>query len=189
MAINSNAGGLQKPLEKSRGILWYADAGSVDISTITATSDLTTDFTEAGGITTDGITLTSNSEDSETYVDFNGIPFDSSEAVSTPQITFALLEVLSERAAKLVYADAAITAGAGGMVDKIRGTANPSNKTLVLDTRIKNRAVRVIFPVASFASRGDDTYATDALYFWEATYSILADENGDDIIRLFGDVV
>lgn len=185
MAINANAGGIQKPVEKTRGILWYAEAGSVDISTITATSDLSDDFTEAGAITTDGVTIAANAGDVETYLDWNGITFDSSDATSSPQITFALLEVLSERAAALVYNSSSITAAAG-VLSKVQGTSNPTNKTLVLDTRIKDTAVRVIFAACSFASRGDDVYANDALYANEVTYSILSDSNGIDIVRLYG---
>lgn len=186
MAINANAGGLQKPVEKTRGILWYVDAGEVDISTITATSALT-NFTEAGAITTDGVTISAEAGDTETYLDWNGNAFDSSEATSTSSISFSLLEVLSERAAALVFDEAVITA-TDGAVTKISGTSNPSNKTFVLDTRIKNTAVRLILPVCSFAGRGDDAYANDSLYSWEVTYNILADENGLDIVRLYGDL-
>lgn len=189
MAINAQNGGMMKPVEKSRGILWYAEAGDVATDTITADADLATiGLTEAGAVTTDGVTIESNAGDTETYLDWNGVTFDSSESTSSPTVTFALLEVLGENAAALVYASSAITADEDGNVTAITGTANPTNKTLVLDTRIKNRRVRVVMPVASFSARGDDEYSNEDLYAWEVTYSILSDSQGNDIIRLFADV-
>lgn len=188
MAINTSQGGIMKPVSSNTGILWYAEAGDVEIDAITATTDLSTiGLTSGGAVTTDGVTLSENPEDPETFNDWNGITFDSSEATSSPSITFALLEVLNKAAAELVYASSAITE-AGGKISEIEGSANPSNKTIVIDTRIKNRRIRAIYPVASFASRGDNVYANDALYSWEVTYNLLADGKGNDRYMRFADI-
>ena len=189
MAVNTAMGGIQKPIEKSRGILWWAEAGTIDVESITSTVDLSTiGLTEAGGVTTDGVTFAANAEDPETYLDWNGNTFDSGEATSAPSIAFSVLEVLNANAAKLVFAGSAIKS-TDGVVTSITGTGNPGNKLIVLDTRIKSKRVRVILPECSFASRGDDSYANDALYSWEVTYNILTGPDGFDIKRLFSDIV
>lgn len=190
MAIDTSKGGLQKPISKTTGILWYADAGDVALSAIDASSDLSTlGLTEAGAVTVDGITMAANSEEPEVYLDWNGNAFDSGEAVSTPSVTFALLEVLNADAAKLVFDENSLTIdGVTGALEGITGNSNPTNKMLVIDTRIKNTRVRVILPEASFASRGDDAYANDALYSWEVTYNILVGTEGVDIERKFSEI-
>lgn len=181
MTINTSQGGIMKPVASNTGILWYAEAGKVDVETITATAALSTlGLTSAGAITTDGITLAENPEDPETFDDWSGNTFDSSEATSSPSITFALLEVLNADAAKMVFSNSAVSSDSDGQVTEIEGSGNPSNKLIVVDTRIKNRRVRAIYPEASFASRGDNVYANDALYSWEVTYNLLTDNNGND---------
>lgn len=189
MAINTSMGGIQKPVASDLGILWYAEADEdIDVESITATSDLASlGLVSAGAITTDGLTLAENPTDPEVYKDWNGVTFDSTEAVSSPSITFALLEVLSEAAAKLVYANGAITATEDGELTSITGSTPPSNKFFVVDTRIKNRRVRKIYPNAAFASRGDEVVGNDGLANWQVTYNLLADaENAVDRYARYG---
>lgn len=182
--INTSLGGLQKPVSKEVGIIFYAEAGKVEISSITASSELT-EFTNAGAIHTDGITFAANSEDPEVYLDWNGNIFDSSEATQTPSINFKLLEAMGKDAAALSYDASIITAGLDNIVTKINGTKNPTNKTFVIETRVKNTISRVILPEVSFASRGDEVFGTDDLYANEVTYNILSGETGQDIIRYY----
>lgn len=189
MAINTSMGGIQKPVASDLGILWYAEADEdIDVESITATSNLASlGLVSAGAITTDGLTLAENPTDPEVYKDWNGVTFDSTEAVSSPSITFALLEVLSEAAAKLVYANGAITATEDGELTAITGSTPPSNKFFVVDTRIKNRRVRKIYPNAAFASRGDEVVGNDGLAQWQVTYNLLADaENAVDRYAVYG---
>lgn len=188
MTIKTSQGGIMKPVSSNTGILWYAEVGAVDVDTITATVDLATvGLTSAGAVTTDGVTLAENPTDPEVYNDWNGNAFDSSEATSNPSLSFALLEVLNADAAKLVYEDAAIKE-TDGEITEITGSGNPSNKLIVIDTRIKNRRVRAIYPAASFASRGDNVYANDALYSWGVTYNLLSDDKGNDRYQKFATI-
>lgn len=189
MAINTSQGGIMKPVAANTGILWFAEAGEVEVSAITAVADLETlGLKSAGAITTEGVTLAENPTDPETYNDWSGNTFDSSEATSSPSISFALLEVLNPEAAKLVFNSSAIKE-AGGELTAIEGSANPSNKLIVIDTRIKNRRIRAIYPEAAFASRGDNVYANDALYSWSVTYNLLTDSKGNDRYSLYSDLV
>ena len=145
-------------------------------------------FVDAGAISTDGVTLSANTTEPETYQDWNGNVIDASEATSAQSIEFSVLETTREAAAELVFAKSSITS-AGGEVTKISGTGNPTNKVIVVDTRIKNKRHRVILAEASFAGRGDDSVANDALYAWNVTYNALTDADGNDVIRLYADLI
>lgn len=189
MAINASNAGVVKPVLKANGIIYYADANTIDIEDITASVDLSTlGFTDAGAISTDGVTVASNATEPEQYMDFNNNIIDSGEASNAPTITFTLLEVLSKNAASLVYSDSSITDGVGDQWTEITGTENPSNKMLVIDTRIKNNLVRYIFEEVSFSSRGDTSFTNDSLFGWEVTYAVLAGATGTSEKRLLSKI-
>lgn len=184
--INTDNGGLAKPVDKRVGILWYGTPDQEDLDAVTATSDLSAKFTNAGAITTDGVTVASDAKDPETYKDFNGNTFDSADATATDKITLSVLEMLRPAAMKLVYADAAITANAGGdKIKKISGDANPSDKCFIIDYKIKGTRVREIYRHVTFAKRGDKKLVNDALISREVTYTVLTGKNGNAVEQLF----
>lgn len=189
MAKNPALAGIQKNISQNIGVVWWAEAGSVDLSTITGEESYdeleTLGFTDAGSISTDAFTIAENVEEGETLVDEGGLPIDNTESVSTPSINYALLEMPSTNASPLVYNDSIIEVDGSGNVVSITGQNPPSNKALLLITRVKNTKHVIGLPNAAFLSRGDYQYATGELNSQEVTYSILADEHGEPIYRKY----
>lgn len=177
MSINTKWGGLAKPIKKKQAILYYAEAS--DYETLNTELDTTEDvssitgLTSAGAITTDGMTIAANADEPETYQDFNGNVFDSQEATSSPQLSFALLEYLSTNAAKLVFKN--VQGNEDEEFEEISDLTPPTPKLLVLEFRVKGKKVRIICPECSFATREDEEISNDELISYGVTYNLLAD--------------
>ena len=184
--INTSNGGVFKPVAKTTGIIWWAPADSADVSTITATSDLSEAFKNAGAIHADGVTGSTDTNEGDSLFDWNGNTFASTESTSTFSLNFKLLELFREEAASLVYLDSAVKTDGSGNVTEISGDANPSNKFLVIDMILGGKAYRVIYPNCAFSSRGDMNYANDALANWEVTYKALTGKAGISQKIIFG---
>lgn len=180
MTVQTQYGGISKAVEKTISILYFCETSSYSGATKTSveTNDSSLSdiegLTPAGAIHVDGLTIAENAEEGESYPDWSGNIFDFSEGSSSPTINFKLLEVLNANTAKLVFKN--VTASVGGEGDElesINGFDNPTDKTLVIDTRIKNKVMRIVLPSNTFQSRGDIALLNDDLTSFEVTYGVV----------------
>lgn len=177
MTVNTNLGGISKAVEKTISILYFTEAAAYSGSTKTDVEANTkklseiTGLTSAGGIHVDGLTIAENAEEGESFPDWAGNIFDFSEGSSSPTINFKLLEVLNANAAKLVFKNVT-SSGEGNELSKVNGFDSPTDKALIIDTRIKNKVMRIVLPACTFQSRGDIALVNDDLTNFEITYGI-----------------
>lgn len=184
MAINLNQAGYYKARNSAVGILWAADSGEVDVSTITdASTALPSAFYDCGSVSPEGFTISENVSEGDPAYDFAGNVVEVSEATAAPTITFTPFQTFSENTVKILYGEDAYSETDG--IVKISGSSTPKNKTLVLDLVIKNYNVRFIYPEASFASLGDQTITADEIAAQEVTYNILTPTGSDAVIRIY----
>lgn len=173
MAININNSGLMKSRSQSVGWL-SAGPANTDLSSVTdATAELPAAIKDIGSIEIDSIVFAENFEEGEVFLDQNGNVIDSADGTSKPTISFKMPEILSEIASKMVYDDAIVTDNGEGVITEIDGSEAPSNKCIIMNTRIKGKNYRLILANCSFASRGDQTFGSGAPAVYEVVYNVL----------------
>lgn len=179
MTVQTQYGGIAKAVEKTISILYFCETSAytgetkTNVEANTSNLSTVTGLTPAGAIHVDGLTIAENAEEGESYPDWSGNVFDFSEGTSSPTINFKLLEVLNANAAKLVFKNVTAVTGDDEELESINGFDNPTDKTLVIDTRIKNKVMRIVLPSNTFQSRGDIALLNDDLANFEVTYGVV----------------
>lgn len=184
MTINLNQAGYYKARQAAVGILWAAESSEFNIEDITdATTALPAYFWDCGSVSQEGVTISENTTDGEPAYDFAGNIVEVSESTSAPSISFTPLQTFAEDTLKIIYSDDAITVDSDTGLVTIKGTAAPTNKTLVLDLALKNNNVRFVWPETAFASRGDQSITPEDLAGQQITYNVLTPTGADAVYR------
>lgn len=177
MTINLNQAGIYKARNAAVGILWAAESSEFNAADITdASTPLPAYFWDCGAVSQEGVSISENATEGDAQYDFAGNVVEVSEATAAPTISFKPLEAFSENTLKLLYSEDAVSVD--GDLTIISGTANPTNKTIVIDLKLKNNNVRIVWPETSLASRGDESITSTDLAGQEITYNVLTPGDG-----------
>lgn len=193
MTINAQNIGLFERIEDGLSTLWYAEANAADVATVksavlandTKLSEVA-GLTAAGAVATEGFTMAENVSEGEVY---NALEADSvarGKSTIAPTIVFSLLEGVTANSQRLVFRN--VEADSNGNVERISGFGSPTNKFFVMEYRIKNNRIRVVLPEVEFISRGDIIIGAEELESYEVTYGISSDSDGDDFVKLTGEL-